>query len=522
MPDLDLNIIERGIAALSPFWGAQRLANKVALHQARAHVRGFDAARRDRRTDGWRATRGSANAELAPALGLVIARSRDLARNNEFVINAKAKWKGHLVGAGVVSRPFGVKGRAKKAASDAWESFVENCDPQRLTDWNGIQAMLVGEVFEAGAAFLRWYPRPSSMGLKVPLQCEVLEHDHLDANKTEILDAGKGNVVIHGVEYDGFGQRVAYWLFPTHPGEVSIVRRASFVSQRVAAEYCDHVFRIDRPGQVTGVPWTAPVMLRVRDTADYEEAELIRKKIEACFTAFVRRGNGAQGVAQAADQSTDTSNRRIEKIAPGLIAYIEGEGDIQFASPTPSSDNGHIDRQQSSMALGLLLPRASATGDLTKVNFSSQRAGVIDFHPVLDQLQWHMVMPQMCRPAWRRVMRSASARGLNVSADTKAKHAFPKRPYVNPVDDVRAAAAELVLGLDSWSEKVAAAGHDPEELLADIKEWRAKMIAAGVDPGLAPGIAGAGSKPADKNEDGSGKPPKPADVASEDDNDDKD
>jgi capsid protein len=35
------------------------------------------------------------------------------------------------------------------------------------------------------------------------------------------------------------------------------------------------------------VPWFAPVILKLRDLDDYDDAELVRKKIEACFAAFV-------------------------------------------------------------------------------------------------------------------------------------------------------------------------------------------------------------------------------------------
>ncbi|MDI4231438.1 phage portal protein [Bradyrhizobium sp. Arg237L] len=515
---MDLNLLERGLAAAFPEWGLRRLHAKASLEQARMSARAYDAARRDRRTEGWRVTGSSANAELAPALKTIVARSRDLCRNNEWAINGKRKWKAHLIGPGIVPRAA-VKGkRAKQVAQDAFNAFADNCDPEGLTDYYGIQASLIGEVFEGGAAFLRWYPRPSDMGLKVPLQCEVLEHDFLDTTKTEILDNGRGNVVIHGVEYDSYGRRVAYWLFPTHPGEVSMIRRANFKSERVPAEFCDHVFRVDRAGQVTGVPWLASSMLRFRDVADAEEADLVRRKIAACFTVFVRRGGTAMtGVAQAADQSSDNKNRRIEKISPGMIAYVEGEGDITPAKPPEAPDDGNMERQQYAFAAGIGLPFATLTGNLRNVNFTSMREGKIDFWAGLDQIQWHMAVPQICRPAWGRVMRAAAARGLQVSPDTPAKHAMPKRPWVNPADDLKAAAGELALGLESWAEMVAARGYDPEELLAEIKEWLPKLKEAGLNPAAAPGLAGlSGGAPGDK---GGQDPAKPKDVVTSEEND---
>lgn len=518
---MDLNFLERGVAAVAPAWGVRRLHAKASLEQARQLARSYDAARRDRRTDGWRTSGNSANAELAPALKTIIGRSRDLVRNYELPGNGKRKWQGHMIGSGIVPRPNVKQKRAKQTAIDAWNWFSDSCDPEGLTDFYGKQSQAIGEVYEGGAAFIRWYPRPADMGLKIPLQCEVLEHDFLDTQKTEILNAGRGNVVIHGVEYDGYGRRVAYWLFPTHPGEVSMIRRNSFQSERVPAEFCDHVFRVDRPGQVTGVPWLASSMLRYRDVADAEEADLVRRKIAACFTVFVRRGGtGPTGLAQSADQSTDPNNRRLEKISPGFIAYVEGEGDVTPATPPSAPDDGNMERQQYAFAAGVGLPYATLTGNLKGVNYSSQREGKLDFHVGLDQLQWHMCVPQMSRPSWGRVMRASAGRGLQVSPDLAAKYAMPRRPWVDPKKDLEAAALELTMGLDSWPEMVAARGYDPDDLLAEIKQWKTKLEEAGIKFSAAPGQQ-ASKSPAKDGQDPDKADDKPDDVIAEDDDEDQ-
>jgi len=517
---MDLNFLERSVAAAFPMWGLKRLHAKASLEQARIAARAYDAARRDRRTEGWRAPGSSANAELAPSLKTIIGRSRDLTRNNEWAVNGKRKWQAHLIGTGIVPRPDVAEKRAKQTATDAWNAFSDNCDPEGLTDFYGIQSRLIGEVFEGGAAFLRWYPRPSEMGLKVPLQCEVLEHDFLDTQKTEILKSG--NVVIHGVEYDSYGRRVAYWLFKVHPGEMSLVRGVGLQSERVSAEFCDHIFRVDRAGQVTGVPWLATSMLRFRDFADKEEADLVRRKIAACFTVFVRRsGTGPTGVAQAADQSTDHKGRKLEKIAPGLIAYVEGEGDITPATPPAAPDDGDTERQQYAFAAGLGLPFATLTGNLKGANYSSLREGKLDFWTGLDQLQWHMCVPQIARPSWRRVMRAAAGRGFQISPDLAGKYAMPKRPWVDPERDLKAAMLELSLGLDSWPEMAAARGFAPDDLLAEIQQWKPKLEAAGIKFSAPPGQQAASAPANDGKNTGSDgkKDGKPDDVVTEEDDD---
>lgn len=485
---MDLNLFESVLARIAPAWGLQRLGHKVALSQAREAARGFDAAKRGRRTDGWIATGGSANAEIAGALGTVVRRSRDMCRNNEWAVNAKRKWVADMVGTGIVPRPVNVAGQAKKTAREAWNSFVETADPAGRTDHYGQQAQVAGEVFEGGAAFLRWYLRPSDFGLKVPLQCEVLEHDFLDTSRNEVRGS---SYVLNGVQFDQHGRREGYWLFDAHPGEVALVRLNRMQSRFVPSAECDHIFRMDRAGQVTGVPWLAAAMLRLRDIADYEEAELVRKKIEACFTVFVSRTSGGpSGLAQAVDKGTDSKGRVLEKIAPGLIVNTDGDK-VEVAQPSSAGDTGHINRQLYGFAAGVGLTHSSASGDLSNVNFTSLREGKLDRWPSLDQVQWHMLSPQLCRPSWRRVMQASAGRGLPVSPDTQMREAMPKRPWVNPLDDMQAEAGELAMSFESWGDKVAARGHDPEELIADIKDWNDKLVAAGLDPAAAAAIAGA-------------------------------
>ena len=88
----------------------------------------------------------------------------------------------------------------------------------------------------------------------------------------------------------------------------------ALVSHRVPADRVLHLFERLRPGQVRGVPWFAPVMLKLRDLDAYDEAELVRKKIEACFAAFV---TGVQDEETLGKARTEADGARIETFEPG-------------------------------------------------------------------------------------------------------------------------------------------------------------------------------------------------------------
>ena len=179
--------------------------------------------------------------------------------------------------------------------------------------------------------------------------------------------------MLQGIEFDALGRRRAYWLYPTHPGD----GRGALVSHRVPADRVLHLFERLRPGQVRGVPWFAPVMLKLRDLDAYDEAELVRKKIEACFAAFV---TGVQDEETLGKARTEADGSRIETFEPGMIEYLEPGRDVKFAAPSASGGYAEYMRMQlHAIAAGVGLTYELLTGDLSQVNYSSIRAGLIEF-----------------------------------------------------------------------------------------------------------------------------------------------
>ena len=104
-----------------------------------------------------------------------------------------------------------------------------------------------------------------------------------------------------------------------------------------------HLFERLRPGQVRGVPWFAPAIARLRDLDEYDDAELVRKKIEACFAAFV---TGDEDGATLGASSTDAEGRRIERFEPGMIEYLPSGKDVRFATPGASGGYAEYMRVQ--------------------------------------------------------------------------------------------------------------------------------------------------------------------------------
>ncbi len=470
-----MNLLERGIEALSPGWAAKRAYYRSMLTAARA----YDAAKTRRRTDGWITSGSSANAEIATAAARVRERARDLVRNNPWAAAAVRKLPTKVVGTGIMprlrARPDEVDRKDKARAE--WEAFVEASDPERRLDFYGQQNLIARTWFEAGEALVRFLPRPASFGLRVPLQLQVLEPDFLDASQDRVLDGG--GQIVQGVEYDAQGRRAAYWLFAQHPGDAlrSFAKRTGN-SLRVPASEVLHIFEPHRPGQARGVSLFAAVALRMRDVDDYDDAEIMRKKIAACFAGFVKR-TVEVGKPLATSARLDDSGRRVESIAPGLVQYQQPGEDVTF--PNPPAAEGYLDfmkLQLHAISVALGMTYEQMTGDLSQVNYSSIRAGMIDFWDLVDQWQWLVLIPQLCQPVWNRVAALLAATGKrDLQQEFQAVWTPPRRRWVDPLKEVAALKDAIRAGLTTLPAAIAEQGEDPDEVLAEIAATAEKLDA---------------------------------------------
>lgn len=426
-------------------------------------TRRFEAGSRGRRTSGWFAPDSSANSEVGPALSILRARSRDLVRNNAFAKSAVEVIESETIGTGIVPQIQALDGSRSKSVlkiMSVWEAWAgsTDCDADGVHDFFGIQALIMRGIAEAGEILVRRRWRLDS-DLPIPMQLQVLEADHLDACKNEILE--NGNRVIQGVEFDANGRRVAYWLFPEHPGEHSIILRTSWVSQRIEARDLLHLYRVDRAGQVRGICWGASVLLRLKDFDEYEDAQLVRQKIAACFTAFVQDMEAPSDPKKLKEGFSD-------QLEPGAIEILPPGKTVTLANPPAVSGyREYASVSLHAIAAGFSVPYEALTGDLSEVNYSSGRMGRLKFQRLVDKWRWHLVIPRFCVPAFRWFLEAAELKGFRVQG-LKASWTPPRREMLDPTREVPAVVTSIRAGLSTLSEAIRENGYDPKD---HLEEW---------------------------------------------------
>ena len=89
-----------------------------------------------------------------------------------------------------------------------------------------------------------------------------------------------------GVQFDNEGKRIGYWIYRNNPNEITGSLYSSS-SEFISVDDVIHPFELLRAGQVRGVPMGVSAFMKLSDFSDYEDAQLVRQKAAAAFTAFV-------------------------------------------------------------------------------------------------------------------------------------------------------------------------------------------------------------------------------------------
>ena len=431
--------------------------------------RKYEAASKKERLSGWITGSGDANAQIKGDLATLRERSRDLRRNNPYAHKIIEVITNNVVGKGIITD---VKPDALDKNWKDW-AYTTACDYDGRNDLKGLQRLAMDAIVESGEVLIR---KRVVAGLKYPFQYQVLEADFLDSTYTKSPTKAE-NYVVQGVEFDADGKRVGYHLYESHPGSYEKIRN-TFKSNFIPAKEIIHLFKQERPGQVRGVPWMAPSMTRLKDLDDYEDAQLMKQKVAACFTAFVHDIDGSQ---DGDDCSTIGGPDDSQRITPALIEQLPPGKTISFAQP-PSVENYRefVSSNLRATAAGVGISYESFSGDLSEVNFSSARMGWLEMGRNIDSWREAIMLNLFLKEVVGDFKLMMELIGKKAPEDSTFVHIPPRREMIDPSKEV-AALNELVrAGFDSRDAVIASLGRDPDEVYKGIKEGNDKADKLGL------------------------------------------
>lgn len=518
-----MSIVDRLFRAVAPDFAAKRLIARMQydLLEAQAErnkdrrganraLASYDGATRGYRTEGRRIGTTSADREIWTSLTRLRNVHRELVRNNAYASRAISVIASNVVGAGIT---VSVKHKSK-AKADLLNELVRkhlmttDIDHDGRHNYYGLQNLVMRTVAQDGEALIirRKISTAKKLGLwkkpALPFQVQVLEADYLVPwvnDGITLTDVQAGHTVIQGIEFDEHGQRVAYHLYKQHPG--SLWKIFGQATVRVPAEDVIHIYRQDRPGQTRGVPWGASVIMPLWDLGDYEDAELMRQKIAACFAVFWIDGTGNLKLATDETVTRGTENLPADMLEPGMQQRLPPGSDVKFTSPpTTQGFPEYIRSMIRKIAIGYGVPYEALAGDLSQVNFSSGRMGWLEFQRTIAHWQQHMLMPHMCVGIATWFLDAAEFVVPGASAAT-VSHTEPRREMIDPTKEIPAIRDGIRAGLISRPDALRAMGEDPEQVDQENAEANERADKLGLkydSDGRFP--AGGGNAPASNDE----------------------
>jgi len=255
----------------------------------------------------------------------------------------------------------------------------------------------------------------------------------------------------------------------------------SMASKFIPAEYILHHAEIDRPGDVRAVTRFAAVIAKLRDLDEYSDAEMLRKKIEACLAAMVTQPEGADGPTLGSAAVDSMTGLKVEEFRPGMVMYGAPGADVKFFSPESSGDySAHKKTELREVAAGLDIPYVVLDDNLEAVNYSSYRGGLLAFRDAIEEYRWNWLIPQVLNPIYRRFIDKLYVMGAIPKSNYTVNWDPPPFDLLDREAEAKADRLELQIGKKSWPQLVGEIGNDPETQIKEIETWKDRLESAGV------------------------------------------
>lgn len=496
-----MNPLDRVIGYFSPERGERRAA-------ARLRLRAYDAALSGPRRQGFGGRSTSANVEVGSGLRPLRDRARSMVRNTAHghaIVDVMVR---HLVGTGMTPVWDTGSDVLDRLASDRYEAWAPRSDVEGEMDFSAQQQLAARSMVEAGEMVARLVDLRRGEDPEIPFRVQLLEGDHIDSTRDGPSIGGQGRARL-GIGLGEWGRRTGAWLYENHPGDVF-----GSISHFVPRDQFLHLYRPERIGQLRGVTWLAPILLTAKDHGELLQNTIVKSGIEASIAAFVVDSpNGATPFAGTVNPAT--GDREFMPESGTMVRLANGQ-DVKFAQATTTTQFEPVSvHTLQAMAVGAGLTYDQITGDLRRANYSSLRAGKIEFRRLVEQVQYQTFIPRFCDPIVDRFIDRAILAGSLPAGPYPRTWIAPANEPIDPTKDLNADIDAVRAGRLSPQEFISSWGRDWRKVVKDhdafwkfcdqhgisfdIDPRKPKVAAA---PGLYPAVnEGGDQEPADKDDD---------------------
>ncbi|MGE3583044.1 MAG: phage portal protein [Hyphomonadaceae bacterium] len=386
---------------------------------------------------------------MIAAAPIVRSRARYLVQNNPHAANVVGVYEVALCGTGIESKSAHSNASMRALIADGFKQWTQTADADGLTDYFGLQAQVARSLVTDGEAFLQW------VGVKL----RHLPAEMIDDSKS---DPSTGDYA--GIRYAADGTCVGYWVFKERPHEAVNGLTESVL---IPASEILHVRKPVGPGVVRGLSWLAPVAVTISELDQWADAQLLNSKMQAMLTAFLVDQNGTGAPFEGESNPLEIS------LEPGTMRRLPAGWDVKFSTPQQALASMEFGAfMLRAVAAGLGIPEFLLSGDMRGANYSSMRSALVSFRQRIEQIQFQILVPQLLRPVWERVVTWLVLSGQIDAPDFESKTAAylaadfypPAPPWVDPLKDAQAQREMVDAGFMSRRQVVASLGFDVEQV----------------------------------------------------------
>lgn len=422
------------------------------------------ASQTDRDFRRWSAPPRSANSDYNyAAQQTLVGRCRDAHRNQPLARAGVERLKHNVTGMGLGLQSHlhaNLLGISEDQAADleqeiemAFDQWSAKCDWEGSLDFEGLQTLAYTTMLLSGDSFVNtFFRRDEGFFL------QVLEPDQV-SNPSWTYDTRN---LINGVELTD-GRPVAYWIMSQHPGDDLVSEfhwdRYEIIGRYTKLKKVMHLYDKDRPGQVRGVPYLAPILGPLKQLDRYTDAEISAAVASSLVACFVKTETGA-GFPNYTASTTEPIKSDEFALSSGAVINLMPSETIE--SFNPSRPNASYEP----FVMGVFKQIGAALGmpmELLMLHFQSSysaaRAAIMQAWKLVD-FHRRIVVRDMCMPTYESFLWYSAANGtLNLPGffdSEKMRYLYSRSSWIGPTrasidegTEVRAAIDRVDLGISN-------------------------------------------------------------------------
>ena len=281
---------------------------------------------------------------------------------------------------------------------------------------------------------------------------------------------------VDGVKYDVFGNPEFYTILHMHPGDDRGFNLWTY--DEIDARNVLHMMRIDRPGQLRGVPILTPALTLAPMSRRYTLASVSAAEVAASIAAVMSTSLGPLGQPPEVEEFSTTPIERGM-----MMALPEGSNVTQMKAEQPTTTYEVFQRALiRELCRCVHVPLTIALGDSSDSNYASGRLEIQNYvrHIRIERDDLERFMDRIFDMWLEEAELIFGLLPMRPAGPVKCAWIWDGFEHVDPAKEATAQETRLRTNLTTYADEWAKQGADWEEKFQQIAKEKALMAELGL------------------------------------------